>query len=196
VFRASERLARYLTHVFQPFLLERDPPYSGISQRDPNYYEFWDDLPTRQNVASAVTRFWETSIKNKRSQIADCEYLLHFPCPSASLIYQTLSDVFDILLTRDLSRAHILDFNPYAPHTDPLLFTYQELHSLCGIQPLPSPGPVLKVIDSRAHPAASRNAPLHAHNMLPLEALSLSAGRGVADFAEALKEEIERSMAS
>ncbi|KAI6168980.1 hypothetical protein EDD17DRAFT_1524187, partial [Pisolithus thermaeus] len=36
--------------------------------------------------------------------------------------------VFDLLLTRDLSGGHVIDFNPRAPHTDPLLFTYEEPH--------------------------------------------------------------------
>jgi hypothetical protein len=100
------------------------------------------------------------------------------------------SDTFDVLLTRDLSRAHIIDFNPYSPCTDPLLFTYEELQSLLTSSHLP----VLRVIDSRAHPAATRNAPVHQHNMVPLEALSLSAGRGMEDFAEVFKDEISKSM--
>ena len=99
--------------------------------------------------------------------------------------------MFDILLTRDLSRAHVVDFNPYAPHTDPLLFTYEELNGILtdGSERLP----VFKVVDSRAHPGASRNAPVHQHNMVPLEVLALSAGRTVTDFADVLEEEIKRS---
>ena len=106
------------------------------------------------------------------------------------------TDTFDLLLTRDLSRAHIVDFNPYAPRTDALLFTYEELHALLAHNPNNVPLPVLRVINSRTHPAAARNAPAHQHNMVPLEALSLSHGRDVHDFAEAFKDEIQRSMSA
>ena len=50
-------------------------------------------------------------------------------------------------------------------------------------------------MESPAHPAAARNAHAHQHNMVPIEALTMSAGRGVADFAGAWAEEIRKSMA-
>ena len=93
------------------------------------------------------------------------------------------TDTLDVLLTRDLSRFHILDFNPYAPRTDALLFTYDELACLSASAPTSTPTSTLRVIDSRAHPAAARNAPEHQHNMVPLEALTLSEGRNVEEFA-------------
>jgi hypothetical protein len=102
------------------------------------------------------------------------------------------ADTFDILLTRDLSRFHVLDFNPYALRTDALLFTYEglrALHATAG-----DGRPVLRIVDSHAHPAASRNAPTHQHNMIPLEALSLSSGRGVMDFKHAWEEEVRKGM--
>lgn len=102
------------------------------------------------------------------------------------------ADIFDILLTRDLSRGHIVDFNPYALRTDPLLFTYEEL--LAGLSQGRSSAPQLKVIDSRAHPAAIRNAPAYQHNMMPFEALSLSSGRDLEQFNESFHGEIEKSL--
>ncbi|TRM62849.1 hypothetical protein BD626DRAFT_569437 [Schizophyllum amplum] len=104
-----------------------------------------------------------------------------------------LLDIFDILLTRDLSRAHIVDFNPYAPRTDSLMFSYEELDALhrvhtnaedTGNPSTPPPIPQFKYVDSPAHPFARSNAPAHQHNMVPLEALSLSSGRDIAEFAE------------
>ena len=95
-------------------------------------------------------------------------------------------------MTRDLQRAHIIDFNPYAPRTDPLLFTYEELLDLLS-RPEVDKKPVLKVIDSRSHPAATRNAPAHQHNMVPIEALTLSSGRNVQEFTDLLSQEILRS---
>lgn len=38
--------------------------------------------------------------------------------------------MLDLLLTRDLSGLHVVDFNPYAPRTDPLLFEWSELAEL------------------------------------------------------------------
>lgn len=106
------------------------------------------------------------------------------------------ADVFDILLTRDSSRGHVLDFNPYAPQTDPLLFSYEELSDI--LQETNSSGteqlPRFKAIDSPSHPAANHNAPLHQHNMIPFEALNLSTGRDIEEFADLWKEEIASSL--
>ncbi|KAH9924272.1 D123-domain-containing protein [Epithele typhae] len=145
----------------------------GISQRDPNFYEFWNEPETQQKVIAAVTTFWESNIKGRWEE--------------------TQGDyVFDFLLTRDLDRGHVVDFNPYAPRTDPLLFTYADLHTRL----LARVGcPELRVVDSPAHLAATRNAPAHQHNMVPLEALAMSSGRDAAAFAGAWEEEIKRSMA-
>ena len=107
-----------------------------------------------------------------------------------------LLDTLDVLLTRDLTRFHIIDFNPYAPRTDSLLFTYEELATLFAAatttSSLPLPAPALRVIDSSAHPAANRNAPQHQHNMVPLEALTLSEGRNMEEFAAAWMEQLRR----
>lgn len=125
----------------------------------------------------------------------DCEpHVHHYPC-AFSLTPAGLLDVFDFLLTRDLSRGHIIDFNPYAPRTDPLLFTYEDLHDLLLARGDDySPTTELRVVDSPSHPAATRNAPAHQHNMVPLEALTISSGRNMEDFAGALQEEIRKSM--
>ena len=101
------------------------------------------------------------------------------------------SDIFDFLLTRDLSKGHILDFNPYAPKTDPLLFTYEELRDLIR------PGtllPILRVIDSPSHPAAAANAPAHQYNMIPFEAVSMSNGLTIEELAELWKDSLKESM--
>jgi hypothetical protein len=115
------------------------------------------------------------------------------------------TDTFDVLLTRALDGAHILDFNPYAPRTDALLFTYPDLLALllarlsrsnaaaAALAPGSESAPELRTIGSRAHPAATRAAPAHAHNMLPREALELASGRGVAEFARAWAGEVARA---
>jgi hypothetical protein len=109
---------------------------------------------------------------------------------SASLHF---TDTLDVLLTRDLTRFHIIDFNPYAPRTDSLLFTYEELATLFDAAAAgTTPAPTLRVIDSPAHPAATRNAPQYQHNMVPLEALTLSEGRNMEEFASAWMEQVTR----
>lgn len=145
----------------------------GISQRDTNYYEFWNDPETQDKVSSAVREFWEKNIR-PRWTASSADY------------------AFDFLLTRDLVRGHIIDFNPYAPKTDPLLFTYEELHALYTSK-REGPRPVLLVIDSASHPVAMRNAPAHQHNMIPFEAMSLGTGRDIEEFSDVWKESVKES---
>ena len=104
-----------------------------------------------------------------------------------------------MLLTRDLTRFHIIDFNPYAPRTDALLFTYDELAALfaaatTSMTSSPAPAPTLRVIDSRAHPVATRNAPQHQHNMVPLEALALSEGRTLEELSTMWMDQMRRGV--
>ncbi|KAJ7601078.1 D123-domain-containing protein [Mycena floridula] len=134
----------------------------GISQRDTNYYDFLNDSETKTSILTAVMEFWENKIREKWD--ANEDY------------------VFDILLTRDLSRAHVVDFNPYSPRTDPLLFTYEELLEIF-LGPVDTPAE-FRVIDSRAHALANSNAPAHQHNMIPFEALSIGNGRSIDEFAD------------
>jgi hypothetical protein len=100
-------------------------------------------------------------------------------------------------LTRDLARAHVIDFNPYAPRTDALLFTYEELRELyasCLSPESTSEIPEFRVISSHTHPAASHSSPQHIHNMIPREAFELSAGRTVLDFQQTWAEQLSRAL--
>jgi hypothetical protein len=99
-----------------------------------------------------------------------------------------------VLLTRSLDSLHILDFNPYLPRTDPLLFSYQELLGILNTHIVTAnKRPEIRVIDSKSHPSTTRPAPTHQHNMLPREALELSAGRDLAEFAKVWQEELARA---
>ncbi|KAI0051088.1 cytoplasmic protein [Auriscalpium vulgare] len=144
----------------------------GISQRDTNYYDFLNEPEMQQKVQESIHKYWRDHIQAKWTA--------------------TASYIFDILLTRDLARFHVLDFNPYAPRTDALLYTYDELWDIARTSPS---APTLRVVDSPAHPAATRNAPAHQHNMVPFEAFSLSSGRGIDDFRRAWEEELSRGVA-
>ncbi|PFH53960.1 hypothetical protein AMATHDRAFT_136028 [Amanita thiersii Skay4041] len=142
----------------------------GITQRDANFYEFLNDPKTKEYIVSTVACYWELNIKSKWTINEDY--------------------VFDFLLTRDLSHGHILDFNPYAPRTDAVLFTYEELNTLH------TSGEALKmkVIDFHSHPTAMRNTPAYQHNMIPFEALSLSDGRDVTEFAASWEARIQENI--
>lgn len=114
-----------------------------------------------------------------------------------------LLDVMDLLLTRDLSRAHVVDFNPYAPRTDSLLFDWSELaevynqaqeHGIeLGVRSLrledsaPTGGPpvanpplpLLRIVTSTNQSAR----PMYSHNMIPADALSDDAMRFATEMA-------------
>jgi len=143
----------------------------AISQRDTNFYEFWNEPNTQAKVSSSIQDFWRSSVLPKWTSSEDY--------------------IFDFLLTRDFSKGHIVDFNPYAPKTDPLLFTYEELRDLIRSE---IHLPVLRVIDSPSHPAAAANAPAHQHNMIPFEAVSMSNGLNIEEFADLWKVSLKESM--
>jgi len=124
----------------------------AITQRDMNFYEHLTDPETQSKMTETTIHFWETEIR---------------PAWTGSPSY-----VVDLLLSKDLARAHIVDFNPYIARTDPLLFDYEELANLFSER-----GslvvPVLRVIHSPTHAMANRTVPDYQHNMVPLEAFAL-----------------------
>ncbi|KAG8998932.1 hypothetical protein FRB94_006515 [Tulasnella sp. JGI-2019a] len=157
----------------------RDDFLLGMCQRDSNFYEFLNETETQNTIQAGATSLWSDKIKGKFTG--------------------SNSYVVDLLLTRSMESAHIIDFNPYAPRTDPLLFDYQELHALYlkakGLQDASQHfQPEVRVITSASHPRAVRNAPIHQHNMVPREALELSQGRDIEGFRESLAEEIKKAM--
>ncbi|CAE6466466.1 unnamed protein product [Rhizoctonia solani] len=157
----------------------------AISQRDPNFFEHLLSQETQNLMRSTVLKFWNEEVKFKFAN------------------GEVTSYVMDLLLTRDLSRAHIVDFNPYAPRTDPLLFEWSELVELhtraeqevieLGIESLnleesPHTGgrtasgidlPLLRIVTSPNQSAR----PMYSHNMIPADALSDNAMRFAAEIA-------------
>ena len=108
------------------------------------------------------------------------------------------SDIFDICLSSDYRDVTLIDINAYRPSTDPLLFTYLELHEVLETSQTSSTDrprlPILRVIDSRAHPDANRNAPTYGSSMMPMEMVEMSQGRSMVDFREAWDEAIAAGM--
>ncbi|QRW00414.1 cell division cycle protein [Ceratobasidium sp. AG-Ba] len=162
----------------------RDNRLLAISQRDPNFFEHLVPLETQNRIRATVWSFWRREVKNKFANGRVPNYVL------------------DLLLTRDLSRAHIVDFNPYAPRTDSLLFEWSELAELheqalsseerLGLQSLSleesaadeqlvseATLPPLRIVTSPNQ--ATR--PAYSHNMVPAEALSDNAMQFAAQMA-------------
>lgn len=88
--------------------------------------------------------------------------------------------VFDVYVTRDESRVFLIDFNPFAPTTDPLLFFWEEL--IPGIPLIP----FFRVIASEIQ--ASQAMPAFSHNRYPQEVVGMSDGASIAEFAQKWRE--------
>jgi len=141
----------------------RNRQFIAISQRDMNYYDFLVDEETQKTIKQTISRFWTSRIREE---------------------WPTVSYVFDIVLTRDLLRCHLIDFNPYHPKTDPLLFSYEELSNISFVQ---GTLPYLQVINSAGDPRVNRGAPTHYHNMVPYDILQLEGERDADDWIRALQ---------
>jgi len=140
----------------------------GISQRDPNPYDYMLESNFKEKVKETISSFWKREILGK---------------------WATDDYVFDFLLTRNIDSGHIIDFQPFAPKTDALLFSYEELEDLrrSDSQSLPE----IRVVDGSTDP--SRTAPRDVHNRVPMEFLSLSAGQTVEDFTRMWQEQIQKA---
>ncbi|KAL1405873.1 hypothetical protein Q8F55_007552 [Vanrija albida] len=151
----------------------RDNILLAVSQRDTNFYDHLQDPEVQQKLVDNVRAFWEDEVRGDYAGGDDY--------------------VFDLYLDERNTSATIMDFQPYRPATDSYLFSYPELQQIFvrAQAPLPDGGddrprlPVLRVIDSAAHPEANRNAPAFSANMMPLEMLEMSQGRSLAELQEA-----------
>ncbi|KAK4047162.1 hypothetical protein OIV83_005614 [Microbotryomycetes sp. JL201] len=139
----------------------RDRRLVAISQRDGNFYEFLQPADVQADLKSRLSTFFESEIRAT------------FPLSSY---------VFDVYLTRAGDRVFVVDFNPYAPHTDPLLFSWDVINEL-GTQPLPTDHlPILRTVESAQ--AAAQSMPRFSHNRYPKDVVELSSGSSIAEFAQ------------
>ncbi|KLT43776.1 D123-domain-containing protein [Cutaneotrichosporon oleaginosum] len=157
----------------------RDDILLGISQRDTNFYEHYQGEAEQAALVARVREFYEDEVRENYA--GGPNYVL------------------DLYLA-DSGRITITDFQPYRGSTDALLFSYGELAGLlAGARAAPSDAegdarlPVLRVIDSRAHPAAN-TGPAFGANMLPVEAVQMSQGQTASDFAAAWQEAMAHGM--
>ena len=66
-----------MVQPYRPFLKTKtkktDLIYVAISQRDTNFYEFWNEPNTQAKVSLAIQDFWRTSILPKWTSSEDCK---------------------------------------------------------------------------------------------------------------------------
>ncbi|PBP24853.1 putative cell division cycle protein [Diplocarpon rosae] len=103
----------------------KDERVIGICQRDLNYFDFL--FPMKDRLRDTILEYFEKTLKNT------------FPDGSF---------VFDIYLPEPYEKVRLVDINPWAPRTDPLLFSWLELLTM------PLPKPLLGIPESDSTPIA------------------------------------------
>ncbi|KAJ2991664.1 hypothetical protein HDV02_003638 [Globomyces sp. JEL0801] len=93
-----------------------------------------------------------------------------------------LIDVLDVYCTNQFY-VRIVDFNPFIPSTDPLLFEWSELL----VQEFNEP--VFRY--NKSADEAQSNQPAYTHNRLPKEAFDFSENSTIAEFAQRFQQELE-----
>lgn len=190
----------------------------GASVRDFNYYPHFQDPSVREKISDCIRSFYEDEVMGDYQGGRDCEpfHPLSLPHPgrdwTTELANAFTLDIFDIVLNDTNTSCRLIDFNPYYPSSDPLLFTYEELHQILLQARLPPPStnapttsvspslplgrlPLIRVIDSQSHPEANRGMPAFGTNMLPVEMIEMSQGRGVGEFKAAWDEVVRDGLA-
>jgi len=108
----------------------RDRRVIGICQRDLNHFAFL--FPLKDQLRNEILDYFEKVLKNT------------FPEPDFT---------FDVYIPEPYDKVRLVDINPWAPRTDPLLFSWLELLTLKTPQPLlgtPDTVPPLIPTDSEA----------------------------------------------
>lgn len=85
----------------------RDRTLIGICQRDLNHFAFL--FPMQNQLLHIIQSYFESTLQNT------------FPDENF---------VFDIYIPEPYDKVRLMDINPWAPHTDPLLFSWLELLTL------------------------------------------------------------------
>ncbi|KAI9271869.1 D123-domain-containing protein [Phascolomyces articulosus] len=145
----------------------------GISQRDLTYYEFLEGM--KDDIEDMIFDFFEDHVQQM------------FPSDNY---------VMDVYVERQRRKVWIVDFNPFTPATDGLLFEWSELTQLDvnhhhSEQQEDQHEPEFRIIHSEAEANTHVcSGPRFATNMVPRDMIDLSDGRTVAEFAE----EFQRAM--
>ncbi|KAI8970149.1 cell division cycle 123 [Mycotypha africana] len=136
----------------------------GITQRDTYFYPFLLDM--KQDIEQLIYQFFEDTIREE------------FECNHYT---------FDIYVERKKDKVYLVDFNPFSPATDSLLYHWNELMTF----DIEKETPDIRIIESQAESdSLACNAPKFATNMIPKDVIDLSSGKSIAEFAE----EFEKAM--
>ncbi|CAG8821218.1 22299_t:CDS:2, partial [Dentiscutata erythropus] len=114
----------------------RNEELVAISQRDVNYYPFLVDV--QEDLETKIIQFFNTNIRNK---------------------FFNRDYVFDAYITRNRERVWLIDFNPFGPMTDSLLFTWEDILTATG-------PPIFRIITSQSQANQSLSQPF-ATNRFP-----------------------------
>ncbi|KAJ3148358.1 hypothetical protein HDU86_007467 [Geranomyces michiganensis] len=147
----------------------RDSVLIGISQRDiANYYDFL--VRESADLQSSIQEFFELNIQGR---FPDANY------------------VFDVYINQRNRKVWLLDFNPYSPETDSLLFSWPDI--LATATTPSSSHPEFRVLQSQAEAVGSAH-PAYATNRLPRDAIDLSTGETIDSFAERFRRNVYDAM--
>lgn len=112
---------------FRVFVRERT--IVGICQRDLKHVDYGQELSNK--IQNAVEAFFDEKLKNT---------------------FEEDNWTFDVYLPEPHDRVRLIDINPWAPRTDPLLFSWLELLTL------PLPKPLLGYADTSESPALAERS--------------------------------------
>ncbi|KAJ3178965.1 hypothetical protein HDU87_003234 [Geranomyces variabilis] len=144
----------------------RDNVLIGISQRDvANYYDFL--VRDSAELQSLIQEFFTSNIQGR---FPDANY------------------VFDVYINQRNRKVWLLDFNPFSPETDSLLFDWSNI-LVATIPPSPPSLPDFRVLQSQTEAVGSAH-PAYATNRLPRDAVDLSTGETIDSFAERFRRNV------
>lgn len=128
----------------------------AITQRDLNHYPFLFAL--KPLLGTLIQTFFDQRLQQT------------FPEESFT---------FDVYIPQPRERAKVwlIDFNPWAPRTDPLLFSWMELLSMAGREGLAVSEPTFRLV-GRDDPEASFNTPQYSAHKLPRDVVDASLNQG------------------
>lgn len=132
-----------------------------ISQRDRHYYSFLHDL--KDDIIRLAKQLF--------TQIQD---------------FESENWVFDMYIPRTRIRGHLIDMNPFAPRTDPGLFSWDEILRMKGEDVEIR----LVMEEDRGISGIEFSA-----QRVPLDVVEASQGRGVVDFAVEWEEMLRKGVA-
>ncbi|CAG8601569.1 5524_t:CDS:2 [Rhizophagus irregularis] len=179
--KSSDFIAHDLDHAFDDCYYDNQ---SDSRRHRPNEFElvlrkWYDVAPSMEfrcfvkeeelveELETKIIQFFETHVQNK---------------------FFNRDYVFDVYVTRNRERVWLIDFNPFGPMTDGLMYTWEEILTATG-------PPSFRLITSQTEASQSRSRPF-AVNRYPREIFDLSQGQTIAEFAEQFQRELAIAVSS